>query len=49
MSDFTQEQLELMRKNRRKPDNYTVLEETDTELTLLHKRGTRWVIKKGGN
>ena len=49
MSEFTQEQLELMRKHNRKPDNYSVLSDTDTELILLHKRGTRWVIKKGGN
>lgn len=46
ISSMTQEQTELILKNRLNPDNYTIISDSKTELVLLSKRGRRRTIKK---
>lgn len=43
---MTQEQTELIRKNRLNPDNYAIISDSKKELVLLSKRGRRRTIKK---
>lgn len=43
---MTQEQIDIIRKNRLNPDNYKVLSDSKKELVLLSKRGRRRTIKK---
>lgn len=46
MTGFTEEQLRLIIKDRLNPENWRLLEETETQLILIHKRGIRRVVKK---
>ena len=43
---MTQEQIDIICKNRLNPDNYTIISDSKTELVLLSKRGRRRTIKK---
>ena len=46
ISSMTQEQIDIIRKNRLNPDNYAIISDSKTELVLLSKRGRRRTIKK---
>lgn len=47
MGDFTQEQLELILKNKLNPDHWYLFSETKKELILLNRRGQRRTLIKG--